>query len=241
MKLAKHVFTGSDDNTDVEGLLKLSNEYKYVEWGVLIANNEFGNAKYPSREWFAQRRETLAQSAIPTEWSLHVCDEWAGDLAHGIPSVFTEAKDVVCDFNRMQINFFREITDGSLDVELLVATLLEHGPEKQYIFQLTGWESYYIVAAARKAGIDALGFFDPSAGRGISPSNGWPTPPAEVDTLFGFAGGLGPHNLAQALADISPIRSEGNFWVDMETNVRSNGRFDFTKVRACLDISKSYI
>ena len=60
MKLAKHVFTGADDNTDPEVLIKLSSEFKYVEWGVLIGKAEYGKqnvAKYPSLEWFQRRQE----------------------------------------------------------------------------------------------------------------------------------------------------------------------------------------
>jgi hypothetical protein len=172
MLLAKHVLTGADDNTTVESLIEVASDYNYVEFGLLIGKGDFGKPKYPSRDWFARRSEAMAKSDQKVEWSLHVCDEWAGDIAHGIPSVFTECKDIVSGFNRMQLNIFREINDQSVDVEGMVAMLKEYGPDKQYIFQLTSFAAAYIVTAARAAGLDALGFFDPSAGRGISPANG---------------------------------------------------------------------
>lgn len=246
MQLRKVVFTGSDDNTDLADLLQIASEYDWVEFGVLIGKDEFGHAKYPSREWFAQRQQSLQDSSVHVEWSLHVCDEWAGDLAHGIPSVFTEAKEVCQDFNRMQLNIFREMNDGSVDMKGMISVLQQYGPDKQYILQLPSLEQgFALVDAFQAAGLDALGFFDPSAGRGISPP-GWPIPPAEyITSMVGFAGGLGPHNLVATLNVIEACRGNAvgiqRYWVDMETNVRTNGRFDPHKVRACLEISRPFL
>jgi hypothetical protein len=241
------VFTGSDDNTDVGECIQVATEYPWVEFGVLIGKGEFGNPKYPSRDWFARRTEAISKSSVNVEWSLHVCDAWAGDLAHGIPSVFTEAKDVCASFNRMQLNMFREMNDGSIDAKALIAVLQEHGPDKQYIFQLPDLAiGYSLVAEAQAAGLDALGFFDPSAGRGISPDGGWPCPSADyITSMVGFAGGLGPHNLQATLETLTGLRGSPDdkqrYWVDMETNVRTDNKFDLQKVRTCLDISRSFL
>lgn len=40
--------------------------------------------------------------------------------------------------------------------------------------------------------------------QGISPKSGWPHPP-RMDVMVGFAGGLGPHNIKQALLDMQAL------------------------------------
>jgi hypothetical protein len=88
---------------------------------------------------------------------------------------------------------------------------------------LNRFDDFELVQAARAEGIRAFGFFDPSAGCGISPKSGWPLPPAasvaEANPLpVGYAGGLGPANLQAALEEISghgtslPAAHKQTFW-----------------------------
>ncbi len=52
-----------------------------------------------------------------------------------------------------------------------------------------------------------------------------------------LAGGLGPHNLAQALAALTPFAAATPFAVDLNSKVETApGRKDLAKVKACLDI-----
>jgi hypothetical protein len=62
--------------------------------------------------------------------------------------------------------------------------------------------------------------FDESKGRGVV-SDAWPAPPCS-DTRFGYAGGLGPHNIGAQLHAIGASVAEGcghghPIWVDMES------------------------
>lgn len=71
---------------------------------------------------------------------------------------------------------------------------------------------------------NTLQLFDPSAGMGILPK----TVPAMIpDQLVGYAGGIGPGTVLEYL---SRIEGDGEFWIDMETRVRTDEWFDLDKV-----------
>ena len=61
--------------------------------------------------------------------------------------------------------------------------------------------------------------FDASLGRGIA-TRTWPPPPAD-ELKFGYAGGLGPHNLAEQYGLMAQAAEGQTLWVDMESGIRS--------------------
>lgn len=71
--------------------------------------------------------------------------------------------------------------------------------------------------------------FDASGGRGIRPA-AWPAPPSSA--LVGYAGGLGPEWITEALRDIAPHAP--NYYVDMETGIRQNDLFSIARCRDVL-------
>lgn len=69
--------------------------------------------------------------------------------------------------------------------------------------------------------------FDRSAGTGAAPPD-WPFPRAHI--LVGYAGGLGPDNVAGLCESIAGARIDGaRWWLDMETGIRE--RFSIAKRR----------
>ena len=71
--------------------------------------------------------------------------------------------------------------------------------------------------------------FDRSGGEGIFPE-AVPVLPGD-GALVGYAGGIGPDSVKDYLERIS---GTGDFWIDMEGRVRTNGWFDLDKVaRVC--------
>ena len=68
---------------------------------------------------------------------------------------------------------------------------------------------------------------DGSGGRGISPEK-WKAPVTNKNV--GFAGGMGPGEIAKNLVDIVPIAKNG-FWIDMENKLRTNDKFDIEKIQ----------
>lgn len=74
-----------------------------------------------------------------------------------------------------------------------------------------------------------LQLFDRSGGEGVRPDQ---VPELPGDHMFvGYAGGMGPDSVLEYLEQ---IEGAGRFWIDMESNVRTNGWFDLDKVeRVC--------
>ena len=83
----------------------------------------------------------------------------------------------------------------------------------------------------------------PRVAKGSLPTS-WPLPIAAKPT--GYAGGLGPDNLAQALVAIEAVAGSGQYpeyyksWVDMEAKLFSGFTFDLGKVEACLRVMQAH-
>ena len=72
--------------------------------------------------------------------------------------------------------------------------------------------------------------FDPSSGRGESAFSRWPEPPVDAATRYGYAGGISPETIGEALAFASQ-HADAGLWIDMESGVRTeDDRFDLDKV-----------
>ena len=74
--------------------------------------------------------------------------------------------------------------------------------------------------------------FDKSGGRGAAPPS-WPK--AREGAFCGYAGGLNPDNIGVALPAIAACVPEGQpYWIDMESGVRTDDRFDLDKCELVL-------
>jgi phosphoribosylanthranilate isomerase len=72
---------------------------------------------------------------------------------------------------------------------------------------------------------------DRSGGRGVEETK-WARPDAgcaATKTFIGYAGGLGPDNIAFAMKSILRASAGRRFWVDCESNLRTNDWFDQAK------------
>jgi phosphoribosylanthranilate isomerase len=86
--------------------------------------------------------------------------------------------------------------------------------------------------------------FDASRGKGVLPKE-WPSPWRATgrQCLYGYAGGLGPNNLASALPAIKAAAQRNGktpYWIDMESGVRTDNAFDFDKVRHVISVARSF-
>ncbi len=108
---------------------------------------------------------------------------------------------------------------------------------QRIIFQMDGVNDQLFHDCADFLDCDAL--FDQSHGAGVLPEK-WPYnfPACQC----GYAGGLGPENLAEQLASIATVADDRwPWWIDMETGVRTGGWFDLAKVRQCCEIVKEFL
>lgn len=161
---------------------------------------------------------------------------------------------------RIQLNFHGGKLVAHRWFPVALAAFCAEEP-KQFIFQHDGCDGSKLMqqVIATLPRLDCVPFYDTSHGGGILPDR-WPRP--EYDFIVsnglqvGFAGGLGPENLAEQIKLIAKAAGKNKFWIDMETRVRSRGRtiqclsadvrseydiFDLEKVRAALDICAPFV
>lgn len=225
--LKRVTFTGPDDHTSIEELLAISKEHPYVEWGVLFPSRG-GMSRFPSADWVGRLIDATRGTGV--QLSGHLCEPWVGMILAGEMPVPT-----LQGFGRFQLN-----THG-VPMKLVAdwyALPARSGCE--IILQLDG-----VTAEKMRVSLDGQhsdvfsGLHDLSHGAGVLPSE-WPDQVAGLKWT-GYAGGLGPHNLADQLLRIDRASGGADYWIDMETHVRTDGLFDLNKVRACLQICEAFM
>lgn len=261
MILDRVTMTGADDSTHPQNLIAISALYPCVEWGILVSSGHApqGSPRFPSLDWIKELQK-IAAVTPSMKLSLHVCGQWTRDLLLGkitIPEWMFEG------FQRVQLNFHAERTECNPEACFhALHKLTTSTRPRQFIFQIDGRggnEHLEAIMLENDDGgddaIDAVALFDISGGAGILPKQ-WPEPryieqachpddPAGKDhyAYHGYAGGLGPQNLAEQLPLIAAAAGETRVWIDMETHIRSmdDAAFDLTKVRDCLAICDPFV
>ena len=224
MKLKHITFTGIDARTDIDVLKELQQKYPIAEFGVLASYHfsENGN-RYLDPELISKLRDCNLNLA------LHLCGRAAHDAA---VSDWAKVNGMLCDnlylFKRCQLNIAgRDDNPIALSVSPIVGqeTIvqqkdLEHislfrNTLKSYPF----YETFSVL-------------LDASGGRGIDT----PIQILKGKVKVGYAGGINPDNVAEKLTYLMSNSEVGDFWIDMESGVRTDDWFDVTKVRRVLEI-----
>ena len=237
--LKKITITGADDGISPIELVHLSREYPFVEFGILLSKSSAGQSRYPSMDFIRSLEAYKSVIAKDMQLAGHICGKWVRGLLHGNPLFFEDIEKRYIDmFNRLQLNChgdskkdwfkeedfdfraFRDVCEMFSGIYIMPIDDLNNN----VLFNL--W--------TRK--VEPL--FDCSCGNGILPSN-WPKPYDGI--LSGYAGGLNPDNLEEQVNKIIEVTNNNDFWIDMESGVRTDNKFDLDKVRRCLEIGKKYI
>lgn len=195
-------FTGVDDASLLPGMLALSARYP-IEWGVLIDAAQEGAPLFPA----APVRRAL--QGAPLRLSAHICGVAARAIVDG-----GDPQLDLAGFSRLQINHGRA---GSSDSDIRNSALYaaRHGARAALQCQDEFPDD---------ARVDWL--YDVSFGTGVRPT-AWPAIAAGLP-FCGYSGGLGPDTV-QATLPLFSIASGGAYWIDMESGVRTGGRFDLSK------------
>jgi len=178
-----------------------------AEIGLLYTATPEGRNRYPRKEWIKAAARKLPRVAI------HICGSKArGELLSGW------LDDLLENAQRVQVNGILSIGDcQSICARYHNKTIItQHKPDNKYLL-------------AVKAPNHAL-LIDGSGGRGISPEV-WRHP--DTQKQVGYAGGLGPDNIAFELGRIRKI-ADGCWWVDMEGKLRVNDCFSVERARECV-------
>lgn len=247
MILDRVTITGADDSVQPLDLLKLSERFPFVEWGILVSGSKQGGARFPSQEWMDNLR-LFAQGVPDNELrlSMHVCGRWVRDICNGVfTTLLTELLPNDLGFNfyercqRIQLNFHAYA--HAVSEPAFSDGLRRMCSGHQVIFQCDGVNDH-LASHARDDGINAVPLYDKSGGAGVIPAE-WPKPMTGI--YSGYAGGLAPHNVADELKHrISLVcREDDRIWIDCETHVRSDSdrTFDLAKVRAFLEAAEEHV
>ncbi len=222
MKLTKVTFTGVDERTDVKRLVQLQKKYPYIEFGVLLSYDwqENGNRFLDPTILSILRERGLNLSA-------HFCGQAAIDVAVGkkfkMEGLLGNNTRI---FKRCQLNLkadkyiseLRRLAPIPYIDEVIIQMHTIKLCQQFLIGQRPHFASYLL---------------DASGGCGIDT-------PIEIITSpgvhIGYAGGIGPDNVADKLRTLLEYPSDEMFWIDMETRVRTEDWFDLDKVEQVLDI-----
>jgi hypothetical protein len=198
-------FTGIDRADLLPGMLALSARYP-IEWGVLLDAAQEGAPLFPP----ATVRRVLQGAAL--RLSAHIC----GGAARAIVEGGDPALDLT-GFSRVQINHARA---GSSDSEIFNSARFAARHGVRAALQCQG-------EFPSDLRVDWL--YDVSFGTGVRPTS-WPAVDARLP-FCGYSGGLGPDTVRETLPKF-PIAPGAAYWIDMESGVRTDGRFDLAKCEA---------
>jgi hypothetical protein len=231
--------SGADDAVDPANLADLSREFPFVEWGIMFSATRAGTPRYPSTDWLHDLCSSeYVHKAPGLKLSAHFCGQCMRDTVDGNSRWLLRPH--MRHFRRVQLNRFEWPLGSGFGV------VLKQSPH-EFILQVR--DERGLVLAADKAtefGVDRVSaLYDPSGGRGIE-SLTWPTSPDVDGFRVGYAGGLGPDNVEEALVARVPMTAEA-YWVDMESGVRTGqpetttDAFDLGKVREVLVRAKPFV
>lgn len=232
--------TGADDATDINEIVRLSREYPFVEWGILVFKSTIKpSIRFPSWEWCREFASAAIKNGLNV--STHLCGEWVRELLGGKID-WTELPDVLAVSRRAQINthgvphaaVLRSIESLRIGSTYVIRGGLRH--DREFIVQFDGVNDLFAYAA-KDHYINVSALFDGSHGAGKLPEH-WPV--AAVPFPCGYAGGLGPENVIQQLSYITRVCPRP-FWIDMETKVRTNDGLDLDAVEKVLSLTQPFV
>lgn len=218
--------TGLDDQTALQGLRALSLEFPFVEWALLYVLHNEGAARNPTRDW----RQAFFDAQLPGFSAVHLCGKQAFEqlLADQLPAELVRAHRLQLNINARKREFSEE------QVLEVYRRALGLGPDLilQYHADSAGVIQRFLSELPRSERPRVHVLLDDSRGLGKTPQTWhWPQE-LGADVFYGFAGGLGPDNIAGVLEQ---LQQHGvRYWPDMESGLRTLNRFDIGKAQQVL-------
>lgn len=248
MILKTVTITGADDKVNPDDLYNLSNDFPFVEWGILWYQNKMGESRYPTKQWI---KKLFDRKPEDVHISLHICGIDAENFAFGseiFPFDEQEIWNYIFKSDRIQLNF--QQSSFNLDDVFYLLTRSKYydfryainryhalDPGRYVIIQSNDGNKILNACLEKEPAIEFL--FDESRGNGETIRE-YPSP---IPHKFnGYAGGISPDNVLSVLHDLRKVVGDRDeIWIDMESGVRTNNDFDLEKVESVLNDVKSCI
>lgn len=248
-------FCGADDSVDPLLLALISRSFHWVEWGVLFRSDLQGTARYASPEW-VQRLSQVALSeraaGRPFPLAAHLCRDRCQAVLHGEATEFLRQLSA-WGFQRVQVNITAAngvVVDQSRLGEYAetIHRTIRSFPDIEWLFQLNSETMPLWLLLQNQGEVPAnLSLLnDASCGKGVAITE-FPSPLQFGGIPCGYAGGIGPTNIAkvaQKIAEtVAPHPLAKAVWFDMESSLRTivvekggeqRDIFDINKCFACI-------
>lgn len=236
IKLSRVTFTGADDSVrgvELRAFMQRANLPSFIEWGILVSESQEGGKRFPTAERIEEFIEDL--EGVHCFLSLHVCGKWVRQICNGDWSGLVRhyGMGVINKFDRIQLNFHADRHALRPQKFFDEMKRMQKALGFDLILQFDGVNDH-LLKQCHENGINAFPLFDLSGGKGELPES-WD---AGVHPYFnGYAGGLGPENVEEELPKIVAAAGTGEFWIDMETRIRSHAdhQFDLAKCRQVME------
>lgn len=225
-RLVTVTFTGVDDTTDLRRLSLIQEHHPLAEFGVLLsAHGPENGPRYPSMDTIRSLRHH------PLNLSLHLCGRLARKAVHGdFSEVETLLGEDVSLFRRVQLNVVGY--DGTPE---RIGFPNPSWAREVIIQQRSASDCRLFLDSPRREGLTVL--LDASGGRGVQGT----TTVLPGCPKVGYAGGINHRNVYGILSALLASPEVNDFWIDMESGVRTRDRFDPGLVEAVLsEIKNAY-
>lgn len=215
-------FTGIDVHTNIDNICQLQDHYPFIEFGLLVAQSRQGKEnRYPDLYVLPHELEDRGLNL-----ACHVCGSLAKEcLTEGFDGLNKYLGGKLNIFNRVQLNVsdMREIPPS-------FNLYLDYGPDEVIIQQHP--DKPLIVDRLANYTVNVSVLFDASGGRGLETG----FKPVRLPKFrTGYAGGINPTNAAERFFELTESDILDDFWIDMESGVRTDDWFDISKVKAVLE------
>lgn len=234
MTITRVTITGADNNSSVDEMIRLSQNYDFVEWGILFGS-QTNIDRFPDERGLVN----LYASLLPgnnIKLSGHLCGKYSRQVLENNDFTFVEFLN---RFERIQLNY----NFGNSSNKWLIGNLINYvsSPRNRHNFILQWNKSnqkqlYPYHKDGQFNYIHLL--YDSSGGRGKEIE--YIQEP--LNTIFtGYSGGIGPDNIDKVISAIENTGNDKYVWIDMESKVRTDNKLDFNKVEEILKKVQQHI
>lgn len=250
--------TGADDSIDPGELFELAADFPFLEFGILLSASSVGGQRFPSYEWQHDLARECDRRIITRDPSIavphlsgHLCGDWVRYAFQGSFAAAGSRTPLWPFLARIQLNTHGVKHEANIPSLISAANLASVG-RRQFIFQYDNENTETINAVV--VGLPQVNFgalHDLSHGAGLVPPK-WER--KFVAGYTGYAGGLGPENVAEQLEAIAEAHIEGNpsphrramfgtdlAWIDAETRLYESGKFSIARVRAFAEAARPWL
>lgn len=221
-RLTHVTFTGVDGRTDLDRLKAIAARYPFAEFGILMSKStDLDQNRFPD---VIPILKGLDRSGV--RLSAHLCGRLARDIVRtGEFGDFKRACGIRSDlFSRCQLNV------AGVGIEDPTRFLWFPSMMKQVIVQQNSGE---VFSEEKESLFDHFAYYNPlcsllvddSGGRGKRGRLRIANAP-----VVGYAGGISPENVSEILGELLDSEKVRDFWIDMESGVRTDNWFDLDKV-----------